>query len=137
MKNKLFFLLLMVVFSSSLFAAQDYYSFSTARQQERFQQLTNQFRCLVCQNQTIAESNSGLAADLRDQVYHQIQQGQSDNQIIDYLVTRYGNFVLYQPPLNYLTLLLWFGPSVILFFSLGYLFYYLRACQKTNRRGCT
>jgi cytochrome c-type biogenesis protein CcmH len=76
--------------------------------------LSEQLRCLVCQNQTIAESNAELAVDLRRQVREQIAAGKSDGEIIDFMTARYGDFVLYRPPLKATTVLLWAGPAVLL-----------------------
>lgn len=121
---KIFCLIFFLV--SPCLAVQDYYSFSIPEQQQRFDNLTTQFRCLVCQNQNIAESNAALANDLRDQIYQQIQHGNSDQQIIDYLVTRYGDYVMYRPPFNKLTFGLWLGPFIVLLTGLGYLIYYVR-----------
>ncbi|MES1162110.1 MAG: cytochrome c-type biogenesis protein, partial [Rhizobacter sp.] len=73
-----------------------------------------ELRCLVCQNQTIADSHADLAQDLRRQVREMIQRGDSDAQIIDYMTARYGDFVLYRPPLRASTALLWFGPGLLL-----------------------
>jgi cytochrome c-type biogenesis protein CcmH len=73
-----------------------------------------ELRCLVCQNQTIADSNADLAVDLRKQVREMLQQGQSQAQILDYMTARYGDFVLYRPPVKSTTALLWFGPAVLL-----------------------
>jgi cytochrome c-type biogenesis protein CcmH len=119
-------LLILLWIVMPVFAAQDYYQFDSAADQQRFNELTANLRCLVCQNQNIAESNAGLAADLRDAVYQQIKQGQSNQAIVDYLVARYGNFVLYKPPFNFSTLGLWLSPFLLLIGGLGYLFYYLR-----------
>ena len=107
-------------------AAQDFYHFDQPSQQQRFDSLTTELRCLVCQNQNLAESNAALATDLRGQIYQQILKGQSNKQIIDYLVSRYGDFILYRPPVNVATLGLWFGPLLLLIVGLGYLFYYLK-----------
>ncbi|HZP86910.1 MAG TPA: cytochrome c-type biogenesis protein [Burkholderiales bacterium] len=76
----------------------------------RVMRLADELRCLVCQNQTIADSQAGLAIDLRNQIREKMQQGSSDEQIRDYMVARYGDFVLYRPPLKATTWLLWFGP---------------------------
>jgi cytochrome c-type biogenesis protein CcmH len=73
-----------------------------------------ELRCLVCQNQTIADSNAELALDLRRQVREQLQQGRSEAQVLEYMTTRYGDFVLYRPPVKGTTWLLWFGPAVLL-----------------------
>lgn len=80
----------------------------------RFQHLTLQLRCLVCQNESLADSNADLARDLRHEVFELMQSGKSDAQIKQYLVERYSDFVLYDPPLQASTLLLWFGPMFIL-----------------------
>lgn len=81
---------------------------------ERYQHLINELRCLVCQNQTIADSNAPLAQDLRDQVRVQIEAGKSDAEIVDYVTARYGDFVLYRPPFKATTWLLWLGPFGLL-----------------------
>jgi len=94
---------------------------------KRAMHLAEELRCLVCQNQTIADSNAELAVDLRRQIREQIAQGRNDAQIIDYMVQRYGDFVLYRPPLKATTLFLWFGPPVLLVCGLVFLFLYLRS----------
>ena len=81
--------------------------------ESRLKGLAEELRCLVCQNQTIADSNAPLALDLRNQIRTQIAQGRSDDQIRDYMVERYGDFVLYKPPLKATTALLWVGPFVL------------------------
>jgi cytochrome c-type biogenesis protein CcmH len=89
----------------------------------RFQHLTSELRCLVCQDENLADSNAGFARDLRHKVFELMQQGQSDAQIKQYLVDRYSDFVLYDPPVNTRTWLLWFGPLLILIaggFVVGY-----------------
>ena len=92
--------------------------------------LAEQLRCLVCQNQTIADSNAELAVDLRRQIREQIAQGRSDGQIVDFMVERYGDFVLYRPPLKATTLLLWFGPPLLLLLGSVFLLRYLGARRK-------
>ena len=77
-------------------------------------ELASQLRCLVCQNQTIAESNAELAVDLRRQIDEQIKAGKSDRQILDFMTDRYGDFVLYRPPFKAATALLWLGPALLL-----------------------
>jgi cytochrome c-type biogenesis protein CcmH len=76
--------------------------------------LSEKLRCLVCQNQSIADSNAELAVDLRTQIREQIAAGRSDDQIVEYMVTRYGDFVLYEPPFKPTTILLWVGPVLLL-----------------------
>jgi cytochrome c-type biogenesis protein CcmH len=88
--------------------------------------LTSELRCLVCQNQTIADSNAELAVDLRRQVREQVSAGKSDQEIIDYMVDRYGDFVLYRPPMKGTTLLLWGGPVLLLAIGIGVIVVVLR-----------
>ena len=80
----------------------------------RMQAIALELRCLVCQNQTIADSNADLAVDLRQQVREMLHQGKSQPEIIDYMTARYGDFVLYRPPVKGSTALLWFGPALLL-----------------------
>ena len=87
--------------------------FKDAAQRQRFQHLTSQLRCMVCQNESLDASNADLAKDLRHQIFDMMQQGKSDAQIKQYLVARYSDFVLYDPPLKASTLLLWFGPAAL------------------------
>jgi cytochrome c-type biogenesis protein CcmH len=101
---------------SGMAAAQaiDPLPFKDHAQEVRFQHLTRQLRCLVCQNEDLADSNADLARDLRHEVFGLMQQGKSDDQIKQYLVDRYSDFVLYDPPVKPSTLLLWFGPGLFL-----------------------
>jgi cytochrome c-type biogenesis protein CcmH len=92
----------------------------------RMLRIAAELRCLVCQNQTIADSHAGLAEDLRNEVRGMIRQGQSDEQIVKYMTDRYGDFVLYRPPVKSTTWLLWFGPGVLLVGGLGTLVLVLR-----------
>lgn len=82
--------------------------------EQRVQRLANELRCLVCQNQTIADSNAELAVDLRNQVREQLRQGKTEEEILAYMVQRYGDFVRYRPPFKFQTLLLWAGPFLLL-----------------------
>jgi cytochrome c-type biogenesis protein CcmH len=88
--------------------------FKDTAEETRFQHLTRELRCLVCQNQNLADSDAGLAGDLRREVFDQMRSGKTDAQIKDYLVARYSQFVLYDPPLSASTWLLWFGPLLAL-----------------------
>ena len=96
--------------------------FETEEQQSRYTQLIEDIRCPVCQGQSIGGSNSGLAKDLREKVREMILDGQSDPEIYSYMVERYGDFVVYKPPVNTKTYLLWFAPLFILIISLIFLF---------------
>lgn len=101
--------------------------------EEKVQELAYQLRCLVCQNETIAESRAPLAHDLRQQVREQFAAGKSRDEVIDFLVSRYGDFILYKPPFKGTTLLLWLGPAVLLVAGLGWLGVRLR--RRTNVTG--
>jgi cytochrome c-type biogenesis protein CcmH len=90
-----------------------------AKTEQRLKALAEELRCLVCQNQTIADSSAPLALDLRNQIRAQIAQGRSDEQIRDYMVERYGDFVLYRPPFKASTALLWVGPFALLALGIG------------------
>ena len=96
--------------------------FETEEQQSRYTQLIEDIRCPVCQGQSIGGSNSGLAKDLREKVREMILDGRSDPEIYSYMVERYGDFVVYKPPVNTTTYLLWFAPLFILILSLIFLF---------------
>ena len=94
--------------------------------EKRVTRLSEELRCLVCQNQTIADSNAELAVDLRNQVREQMRQGRSDDAIRHYMVERYGDFILYRPPVKASTALLWFGPLVLVVGGIGGLALYVR-----------
>lgn len=101
-------------------AAIDVYDFNTPEEEKRFQALTEELRCPKCQNQTLADSNAELSKDLKSRIYTLMSEGKSDEEIINYLVERYGDFVRYRPPMSPLTLLLWFGP-LVLFLSTAFI----------------
>ena len=92
----------------------------------RMARITSELRCLVCQNQTIADSNASLAVDLRRETRELLRQGKSDREVVDYMTARYGDFVLYRPPLKASTALLWFGPAAMLVAGAGALILILR-----------
>lgn len=94
--------------------AIDYSKLSTPEKQQAYEELTSELRCLVCQNQTIADSNADLAADLRRQVYEMLEKGQSKQDVQNFMTQRYGDFVLYNPPFKAKTSLLWLGPALFL-----------------------
>jgi cytochrome c-type biogenesis protein CcmH len=98
----------------------------------RLMELSAELRCLVCQNQTIADSNAGLAVDLRNEIREKIQAGMSDADIKDFMVARYGDFVLYRPPVKTTTLVLWAGPFLLLAAGGGILFFNLK--RRRQRR---
>jgi len=90
------------------------FHFDSPEQQEQFRELIGKLRCLVCQNESLAASQADLAQDLRNEVYKMMRAGKSQDEILDFLVARYGDFVLYDPPLKPSTYVLWFGPFVLI-----------------------
>lgn len=111
---KALMLLCWLAFSWPAFAEVEYRDFKQPEQEQVYQSLISELRCLVCQNQTIADSNADLAKDLRRQVYEMLQKGQSKQQIVDFMTERYGDFVLYKPAFKLKTGLLWLGPILFL-----------------------
>lgn len=103
-----------LICGANAWAGADLLRFDNPEHERRYQTLIKELRCLVCQNQNLADSNADLATDLREKVYQMIQAGSSDDDIVDYMVDRYGDFVLYRPPVNTATILLWAGPFLIL-----------------------
>ena len=113
-------LLVMLVVTGALsvawnisFAVDQPLEFKDQDRQFRYQKLLEELRCLVCQNQSLAESNADLAQDLREEIYNMIRDGKDNKAILEFLVARYGDFVLYKPPLKKSTWLLWFGPFLL------------------------
>jgi len=95
--------------------------FANAAEQERYETLLRELRCLVCQNQSLAESNAPLALDLRVEVLKRVRAGMTREEIVEFLVARYGDFVLYRPPLKHSTWALWFGPFLLLLIAVAIL----------------
>ena len=98
------------------------FSFETEVQEQRFSDLSEKLRCLVCQNQTLADSKAGLALDLRTELYEQVMQGNSEAEIIDFMTDRYGDFILYQPRFALKNIVLWLGPFLLFFIGVWGLF---------------
>lgn len=115
---------LLLAFSACLAQAQQA---SDPQLEKRVEALSAELRCLVCQNQTLADSHAELALDLKQQVREKLASGMSENDVIDFMVQRYGDFVLYRPPVRATTWLLWFGPFLLLAVGLGLLVRRLRA----------
>ncbi|MFT5770422.1 MAG: cytochrome c-type biogenesis protein CcmH [Lysobacterales bacterium] len=116
MKYAIFCFLIMSAVNSlaQIAVDQEPLVFENAQQQQRFDDLTAELRCLVCQNQNLADSDAPLAHDLRDEIFKMMQSGNSNEQIKLFLTERYGDFVLYKPPLQGNTLFLWLAPLVLL-----------------------
>ena len=113
--------------SLSLHAAIETYQFDSPEQEARFRQLGYELRCPKCQNQAIGDSDAEISGDLRAEVYRMLKDGATDDEIKEFMVARYGRYVLYNPPLDKHTLILWFGPAVLLI--LGGIFVGLRIRQ--------
>ncbi len=122
-------IILLLVISTRLFAV-DTHQLADPEQQKSYETIISELRCLVCQNQTIADSNAELADDLRRQVYEMLQQGKSKQDIINFMTERYGDFVLYNPPFKAKTSLLWLGPVVFLVTGLATVFVFIRRTKK-------
>ena len=126
MQNKLLFILLFALVLPLAQAGEAVPTADDVALEERVMAVSEELRCLVCQNQTIADSHAELAVDLRNQVREKLRQGMSEQEIKDYMVARYGDFVLYRPIMKRSTWLLWFGPFLLLILAFGVLFVKLR-----------
>jgi cytochrome c-type biogenesis protein CcmH len=124
-------LILYLILAGTQAGSLESFDFSGRVSEQRFKTLTEELRCLVCQNESLAGSNAELANDLRQEVYQLMDQGKSNEQIVNFLVARYGDFVLYDPPLRPSTYLLWFGPFILLLIAALVLFY---SVSKRSRR---
>jgi len=122
--------LCVLLYTVPLQAAIEAYEFESAQMEDDYNVLINELRCLVCQNQNLADSNAGLAKDLRKQTYEMLNQGKTPDQVVQYMVDRYGDFVLYRPRVKNDTLLLWFGPFVLLVLVLWLVIRVMRKKQK-------
>ena len=118
------------VLNPASYAAVEIKKFESPQQEQRYKNIIEELRCLVCQNQNLAGSDAGLAQDLRKQVYKMLREGQSDKEILDFMVTRYGDFVLYRPPFNAVTFFLWVGPFIIFAIGLIVLVRFIRQRKK-------
>ena len=113
MKRHTLFALLFLIFCAPANAAIDVYQFDSPAHEKQFQELSHMLRCPKCQNNSIADSNADLAKDLRHKVYQMTKEGKTKQEIIDYMVARYGEFITYKPPMTIGTMILWFGPLLV------------------------
>ncbi len=104
---------LVLLLAGQCFAAIDTYEFDNEVDRARYRDMVQELRCPKCQNQNIADSNAPIATDLRRELYRLLQEGKSDKEIIDFMVARYGDFVLYRPPMNTTTAILWITPVAL------------------------
>jgi cytochrome c-type biogenesis protein CcmH len=132
---KILFVVLLGLCLTPAYADQQHkiYQFTNEAQQQQFKTLTWELRCLVCQNQNLAESDASLAADLRAEVAEKIKAEYTNKEIIDYLVARYGNYILYKPPVMKSTWLLWFGPFALLVLGLMCLFLMIAVVRQRGK----
>ena len=124
--KRIVFLISLVICFASVALAKEAKPAEDPQIAQRMRALTEQLRCLVCQNETLADSRADLAEDLRKEIREQMKAGKRDQEIIAFLTQRYGDFVLYKPPVKSTTYLLWFGPFVLLFAGTGVLYLYLK-----------
>lgn len=121
-------LFLSLTFSAAGYAAPiETFKFDSPETEKVFHKLSDELRCLVCQNQNIAESNADLAKDLRLEIYTMLSQGKTEDEIIDFMVQRYGDYVLYRPPFKPMTWLLWVGPIIIFFVGLVFVVRFMKS----------
>ena len=137
--KQIFVLMLLLgnlIASVAVLAAQyDAFVFDTPEQEKAFHKLSGELRCLVCQNQAISDSNADLAKDLRVEIHSMLLDGKSEDEIIRFMVERYGDYVLYRPPLKPLTWLLWFGPFVAFVAGIFYVKRFIREHNTGNIAG--
>ena len=127
--KKTWLFLTALLFSSVAFSAIDALNFSSPQQESDDHQLTQSLRCPQCQNNNIADSNATIAVDMRGKVFELLQEGKSKNDVVDYMVARYGNFVTYDPPMTASTLVLWIAPLLLVLLGVVFL---LRRKPKTQ-----
>lgn len=126
MKQFLFYLLLICCLAGNVLAQEARPMADDPELEKRVRALSQKLRCPMCQNETLADSPAGVAVDLRNQIREQMKAGKSEEEIIAYLTARYGDFVLYEPPVTPTTYLLWFGPFILLIGGLFLLYRYVK-----------
>ena len=127
--KKTWLFLTALLFSSVAFSSIDALNFSSPQQESDYHQLTQSLRCPQCQNNNIADSNATIAVDMRGKVFELLQEGKSKNDVVEYMVARYGNFVTYDPPMTASTLVLWIAPLLLVLLGVIFL---LRRKPKTQ-----
>ena len=128
--TKILLIKMVMIFSIAAYAAIETYQFDSPEQEDRFRQLGFELRCPKCQNQAIGDSDAEISGDLRAVVYRMIKEGATDSEIKEFMVARYGRFVLYNPPLDQQTIVLWLGPAGLL--VLGGILVLLRIRRSTK-----
>ena len=110
-----YLLFILVVFSSNPLLAELRYPFDSIKKEAQFEHLIKELRCMVCSHQNLAESSAPLAMDLKQEIYQQVLKGQSDHDIIEFMTDRYGDVILFKPPMKSMTWFLWFSPLLLIF----------------------
>jgi len=126
----IFLLMLACLFITPAQARFETHDFATPQMENDYNVLVQELRCLVCQNQNLADSNAELAQDMRLLVYKKLSEGMNKQQIVDFMVLRYGDFVMYRPPVKKSTFLLWFGPLIFFGVAALVVFSYMRTQKK-------
>ncbi len=125
--SKLILLIALACSFNAVAAPVEIFQFDSPENEKIFHKLSEELRCLVCQNQSVAESNADLAKDLRLEIYTMLTDGKTEEEIVSFMVDRYGDYVLYRPPFEPMTWLLWFGPIIIFFFGMVFVVRYMKA----------
>jgi len=127
-KSRIITLLFLLCVSFGVISAPvETFQFDSPETEKTFHKLSEELRCLVCQNQNVAESNADLAKDLRLEIYTMLSDGKTEDEIVDFMVQRYGDYVLYRPPFKPMTWLLWFGPVIIFAIALTFVVRFMRS----------
>jgi cytochrome c-type biogenesis protein CcmH len=126
------FVIFTLLISNQAYSNDEPIEFTDKVLEQRYQSLLEETRCLVCQNQSLADSNAGLAQDLRKEIYNMLTSGKTDETIKQFLIERYGDFVLYRPPLKENTWLLWFGPFVFLIIALFFAIMFIKKQSRSE-----
>ncbi len=127
---RILFSILLLIWLLPVQASIVAFDFDDPQKEARFKKFSEELRCLVCQNQSLADSNAELALDLRRELYKMINNGATDDEIVEFMVNRYGDFVLYRPPVKTTTYLLWFGPFLLVIIGLVILLTVIRKVSK-------
>ncbi|NLW04921.1 MAG: cytochrome c-type biogenesis protein CcmH, partial [Pseudomonadaceae bacterium] len=132
MAKKSLMVLLLVLFASTSYAAIEIYDFTDSSYQARYKDVGGKLRCPKCENQSIADSNSPSAYDMRQELYRLLEEGKTDAQIYDFMVNRFGDYVLYEPPMRKDTWLLWYLPPILVVLGLVLAFYLAASRRSAN-----
>lgn len=134
MRLMLMLMLLLAIFAGAGFAAEEVRQFDSEQERQLFKELTDELRCPKCQNQNIADSNANIAKDLRNKVFKLIKEGNDKDQVVDYMVDRYGYFVYYKPPLTPGTVILWLFPVLFVLFTMLLIWLKSKKSRQANNK---